>query len=146
MPTVRLSLSLSLSVAPNLEHRASVKFFVSLQFLNLRQSADSLDGGSVHRKRATYTEHKHRINADTHALSGIRAHDPSVRADEGSSSLKPRGHCDRPLPAWESQNINNVLRNVNSRARFKCVRVPQNDHFQWKVTVNVSSNTKLSLA
>jgi hypothetical protein len=40
----------------------------------------------------------HRTNAhtDTHALSGIRSHDPSVRASEDSSCLRSRGHCDRP--------------------------------------------------
>jgi hypothetical protein len=41
---------------------------------------------------------KHRINArntDIHALSGIRTHDPSVRASRDSSCLRPRGHCDR---------------------------------------------------
>jgi hypothetical protein len=40
--------------------------------------------------------HKHGINAPRHyALSGIRAHGPSVRAGEDSSCLRPRGHCDR---------------------------------------------------
>jgi hypothetical protein len=40
----------------------------------------------------------HRINArnaDIHALSGMGTHDPSVRADEDSSCLRPRGHGDR---------------------------------------------------
>jgi hypothetical protein len=32
---------------------------------------------------------------DNHALSGIRTHDPSVRASEDSSCLRQRGHCDR---------------------------------------------------
>jgi hypothetical protein len=46
--------------------------------------------------RYLHTEqHKHRINANIHASSGIRAHDPSVRADEASSRLRPSGHCDR---------------------------------------------------
>jgi hypothetical protein len=48
--------------------------------------------------RYLHTEqHKHRINAYTniHTLSGIRTHDPSVRANEDSSCLRPRGHCDR---------------------------------------------------
>jgi hypothetical protein len=42
-------------------------------------------------------QHKHRINAhtDIHALSEIRTQDPSVRANEDSSCLRPRGHCDR---------------------------------------------------
>jgi hypothetical protein len=42
-------------------------------------------------------QHKHRINAhntDIHALSGTRIHDPSVRANEGSSCCRPRDHYD----------------------------------------------------
>jgi hypothetical protein len=38
-----------------------------------------------------------------HALSGIRTHDPSVRASEDSSCLRPRGYCDRRTSAvWVS--------------------------------------------
>jgi hypothetical protein len=48
-----------------------------------------MDGGSSHRKAATYT------NTDIHALTGIRTHDPSFLAGEDSSCLRPRGHCDR---------------------------------------------------
>jgi hypothetical protein len=40
-------------------------------------------------------QHKHRINTDIHALSGIRTHDPSVRAGEDISCRRQRGHCDR---------------------------------------------------
>jgi hypothetical protein len=43
-------------------------------------------------------QYKHRINAhntDIHVLSGIRTHDPRVLASEGSSCLRPRGHCYR---------------------------------------------------
>jgi hypothetical protein len=48
------------SCCSQLEHRASVKHFVSLQFLNLRQSVGSLGRGSACRKAATYTgQHKH---------------------------------------------------------------------------------------
>jgi hypothetical protein len=48
------------------------------------------------RYRHTWQQ-KHKINAHTHihALSGIRTYDPSVRASEDSSYLRPRGHCDR---------------------------------------------------
>jgi hypothetical protein len=45
-------------------------------------------------------QHKHRINAhntDLHALSGIRTHDPSVRASEDSSCLRPLSHWDRRI-------------------------------------------------
>jgi hypothetical protein len=52
---------------------------------------DSLDGGSARRKAATYTwQHKHKINKNIHAFSGIRMHDPSVRADEDISCLRRR--------------------------------------------------------
>jgi hypothetical protein len=81
-------------VAPTLEHMASVKRFVSLQLRNPKTIGRThWTGGSAHRKAATYTEH--RINANNHALSGIRTHDPSVRASEESSCLRPRGHRDR---------------------------------------------------
>jgi hypothetical protein len=39
-------------------------------------------------KAATYTQDN--TNTDIHALSGIRTHDPSVRAREDSSCLRPR--------------------------------------------------------
>jgi hypothetical protein len=71
------------------------------QFLDpILSRYDPLDGGSACRKASTYTQKiiKHRINAhktDMHALSGIRTHDPSVRASEDSSCIRQRGHCDR---------------------------------------------------
>jgi hypothetical protein len=83
-----------------LEHRASVKRFVSLQFLNLKQSVEFLGRGiSTSQGRYLHTEqHKHRINAhntDTHVSSGSRTYDPSFRAGEDSSCLRPSGYCDR---------------------------------------------------
>jgi hypothetical protein len=53
-------------------------------------------------------QHKHRINAhntDIHALSGIRTHDPSVRASEESSCLRPRGRSlwSANLSAYENK-------------------------------------------
>jgi hypothetical protein len=53
-------------------------------------------------------QHKHRINAhntDIRALSGIRTHNPSVRASEDSSCLRPRGHCDRLENAVPTTNF-----------------------------------------
>jgi hypothetical protein len=44
--------------------------------------------------RTTHTQNN--AHTDIHASSGIRTHDPSVRASEDSSRLTPRGHCDRP--------------------------------------------------
>jgi hypothetical protein len=42
-------------------------------------------------------QHRYRTNThtNTHVSSGIRTHDPSVRAREDSSCLRPRGLCDR---------------------------------------------------
>jgi hypothetical protein len=48
-------------------------------------------------------QHTYRINADIHAFSGIRVQDPSVRAGEDSSCLRPRGHCDRPMMGSRAQ-------------------------------------------
>jgi hypothetical protein len=62
---------------------------------------------SPSQSRYLHTEpHKQRINAptDIHASSRIRNHDPSVRAIEDGSCLRPRGHCDRHtrgLLFWE---------------------------------------------
>jgi hypothetical protein len=58
---------------------------------------DSLDGGSARRKAPTYTQNNtstELTHTDIDALSGIRTHDPSVRAGEDDSSLRLRGHCD----------------------------------------------------
>jgi hypothetical protein len=78
-------------VALILEHRASLKRFVSLQFLNPKTIGRTLWMGDQPIARPTYTN---RINANIHALSGIRIHDPFVRASEDSSCLRQRG---RPL-------------------------------------------------
>jgi hypothetical protein len=55
-------------------------------------------------------QHKHRINAHTniHALSGILTHDPSVRASEDSSCLRPPGHCYR----YTYQYLNKILNEI----------------------------------
>jgi hypothetical protein len=67
-------------------------------FLIYTQSVGLL-GRGISQSQGRYLheeQHKHRRNAhtDTHVSSGLRTHDPSVRADEGSSFLIPRGHCD----------------------------------------------------
>jgi hypothetical protein len=84
-------------VAPtcSIGHPWNTSFYFSYLILDSRY--DSLDGGSARSKVATYTgQHKHRINVDIHSLSGIRTHDPSLRAGEDIWCLRPRGHCDRP--------------------------------------------------
>jgi hypothetical protein len=51
----------------HLEHRVTMKRFVSHQFLNFRQSVGLLGRGSARRKASTNTgQHKHRINAHRH--------------------------------------------------------------------------------
>jgi hypothetical protein len=45
--------------------------------------------------RTTQTQNKRINTPNIHALSGMRTHDPSVRASEDSLCLRPRGHCDR---------------------------------------------------
>jgi hypothetical protein len=69
-----------------------------LQFLNLfRQSVgllgrgiSPLQGPYLHKEQQTQNKRTH-----IHAMSGIRAHDPSVRAGEDGSCFRPRGSCDR---------------------------------------------------
>jgi hypothetical protein len=75
---------------------------VFIQFLNLFSQTVVLLGRVIRPSQGLYLntgQHKHRINAYTHQrsmpLSGIRTHYPSVRANEDSSYLRPRGYCDR---------------------------------------------------
>jgi hypothetical protein len=46
--------------------------------------------------RTTQTQNKHMHTRNIHALCGIRTHDPSFRASEDSTWLRPLGYCDRP--------------------------------------------------
>jgi hypothetical protein len=48
------------------------------------------------------TTQRQNINAHTdfNVLSGIRTHNPRVRASEDSSCLRPRGNCDRLASGW----------------------------------------------
>jgi hypothetical protein len=41
--------------------------------------------------------HTEWTHTDVHALSGIWTHDPSFRASEDHSCLRPCGHCDQPV-------------------------------------------------
>jgi hypothetical protein len=41
------------------------------------------------------TKQTEQMHTDIHASSGIRTHDPSIRAGEDVSCLRPRDHCDR---------------------------------------------------
>jgi hypothetical protein len=58
--------------------------------------------------RYLHTE-QHRTNvhnSDIHVFSGIRTHYPSVRADEDSSCLRSRGHCDRSRNNKKKKKLN----------------------------------------
>jgi hypothetical protein len=45
--------------------------------------------------RTTQTQNKRLHTPNIYVLIGTRIHDPSVRANEDSSCLRPRGYCDR---------------------------------------------------
>jgi hypothetical protein len=49
----------------------------------------------VARLLPTHRTRTHNKHTNIHALSGIRTHDPSVRASEDSSCVGLRCHCDR---------------------------------------------------
>jgi hypothetical protein len=86
------------------EHRASVKRFVSLQFLNLRHSVGFL-GRVISSSQDRYLKETHnKHKTDIHASSGVRTHHPSVRAGEDSSCPRPRGHCDRQCLSLHSDS------------------------------------------
>jgi hypothetical protein len=93
---IYICLSIYIPVIPSLEHRASVKRFISLHFLNPRQSGGLLGRGispsqGSYLHRTTRTQNK---QTDIHALSGIRTYGPSVRAGEDISCFRPPGQCD----------------------------------------------------
>jgi hypothetical protein len=56
--------------------------------------------GNLAVRRTLHTQ-QHKQNKRTHrhiyALSGIRTHDPSIRAGEDGLCLRPRCQCDRQL-------------------------------------------------
>jgi hypothetical protein len=70
-----------------------------VQFLNLYIAGRTPWKGDqpVAKPLLAYTgQHKHRINAHTHASKEFQPRIPSVRAGEDSSCLRPRGQCDQP--------------------------------------------------
>jgi hypothetical protein len=69
------------------EHRASVKRFLSLQFLNLRHSVRLL-GLVIMPSQCYYVIQTQNKRKHVHASSGNRTHHPSFRASEDSSYLK----------------------------------------------------------
>jgi hypothetical protein len=75
-----------------------VKRFVSLQFLNPKTVGRiPWTGDQLVARHLPTQNNTNRINADMHALSGIRTHDPSVVVSKDSSCLRLRGQCDRQI-------------------------------------------------
>jgi hypothetical protein len=96
-----------------------------LQFHNFFTQTVGLLGWVISPSQGHYLhtgEHKHRINAytDIHALSGIRTHDPSVRASEDSLCLRSCGHRDRHthIPAFKFTNQDSGI--VTDIIRYFC--------------------------
>jgi hypothetical protein len=87
------------SCCSHLQHRASVKHFVSLQFLNLRQWLRRL-GRGISPSQGRYLTKQNKRRQTAIALSGIGTHDPSVRGRKDISCLRPHGHCDRPYSSY----------------------------------------------
>jgi hypothetical protein len=91
--SVSLSLSLS-SCCSHLEHRSSVKRFVSLQFLNPKRAGVTLWTWDqpVARPLPVQTQNKH-----TQTFMPRVGFELLIPAFEESSFLKPSGHCDGPM-------------------------------------------------
>jgi hypothetical protein len=76
-----------------------------LQFRNLFYTDGRIPWTSDQPVAWTLPTHRINVHTDNHALSGIRTHDPSVRASEDSSCLRPRNYCDRRSRSIISQNL-----------------------------------------
>jgi hypothetical protein len=88
---VFISLSLSVALQPLWTLAA---FSVNLYTVGRTPwTGDQTVSRTLPTQRTTQTQNKY---TNIHASSGIRTHDPSVRADEDGSCLRLRGHCDRP--------------------------------------------------
>jgi hypothetical protein len=97
------SSSYQYSCCSHLEHTASVKRFVSLQFPNLRQSVGHF-GLKISPSQGRYltrtTQHTEETQTSIHASNRIRTHDAGARAGEAilvlSYSMKiPEQHFDK---------------------------------------------------
>jgi hypothetical protein len=101
-----------------LEHEASMKLPVLLQFLNLGQSVGLLGrviSSSSYLHRATQTQNKH-INI--HASSRIRIYDPGVPATQDSSRLRRLGYRDRRVRVYNMRIPNLGLYFLNLVCKY----------------------------
>jgi hypothetical protein len=83
------------SCCSHLEHGASVKCFISLQFLSQTDGRTPWMRDQPVARLLRTQDNTNRINTNVHALSGIRTHDPSVWVGEDISCLRPCGDHDR---------------------------------------------------
>jgi hypothetical protein len=106
-------------VAPTLEHRASMKRFVSLQLLNpetvgtIPWIGDQPVARPLPMYRRTQTKNK---STDIPVSSEIRTHDPSVRAGEDNSCSRLRVHCER-IWKYGFHKLPNLIENHWNRFR-----------------------------
>jgi hypothetical protein len=94
-------------------------------------TSDQLVAGPLLKHRTTQTHNKHIHTPNIYTLCGTRTHDPSCRASEDSSCLRPLGYCDRHiyifLSKWpverkmETLRINDVHEVFPTDAAFQLV-------------------------
>jgi hypothetical protein len=86
----------SLALQPSWALAYSFSFMITLQTVvplgRVISSSQGLYLNTGQRKQNKYTH-----TPNIHALSGIRTYDPSVRASEDSSCIRPLGYCDRHI-------------------------------------------------
>jgi hypothetical protein len=71
--------------------------------------SDQLVARPLPKHRTTQTLNKRIHTPNIHVLSGIRTDDPSFRASEDSSSLRPLGYCDRRLLRLADRNSMTIV-------------------------------------
>jgi hypothetical protein len=86
-----------------------------LQFRNIFTQSVGLLGRVISPSQGRY------LHTDIHALSGIRTHDPSVRASENSSCLRPSDQCDRPKLVNDIDNLHCLYTFSLNAEGFVCV-------------------------
>jgi hypothetical protein len=89
-----------------------------VQFRNHFSQTVGLLGRVISPSQSRYlntVQHKRMHTPNIHSLSGIRTNDPSVRAREDSSRLRPRGYCDRHLQhyAYFKQRMESATTSIN---------------------------------
>jgi hypothetical protein len=66
---------------------------------------------------------KEKTQTNTHALSRIRTHHPSVRAIENSWCLRPRGQCDRHKDQYSFENLKVYGSEIRIFCEYVCSKV-----------------------